>query len=172
MWKEIYGYEGLYKVSKTGIVKSIPGGKYRKTSEVELKFDEGKYGHRRVTLSKNSITKRFLVHQLVAKAFIDNPERKDFVNHLDFNPRNNNVDNLEWCTHAENCAHAHAAGKLDEAVKTAGRANRGLTFEQAEEIRTIKLTNPKIFQRELAEQFNTTTKVIHGILTGKTYNYK
>lgn len=46
--------------------------------------------------------KSYKVHRLVAMAFIPNPRNLSFVNHKDENKLNNNVANLEWCTHAYN----------------------------------------------------------------------
>lgn len=90
-WRDIEGYEGLYQVSNEGRVKGLVSGKYRKFM---VSWD----GHLRVTLSKNSKKKPKLVHRLVAEAFIPNPNGLPQVNHMDENPKNNKVENLEWCT--------------------------------------------------------------------------
>lgn len=60
----------------------------------------------RVDLWSKGKPKTHLVHRLVAKAFLDNTEEYEYVNHKDGNPRNNNVDNLEWCSFKDNVNHA------------------------------------------------------------------
>ena len=95
-WKPVVGYEGHYQVSNFGRVKSIKFGK-----EIILKQNI-RGGYYIVNLSKNGIVKTYLVHRLVAEAFIDNTDNLPEVNHKDENKLNNNVDNLEWCTHEYN----------------------------------------------------------------------
>lgn len=89
IWKDIEGFEGLYQVSNMGRVRSLRRNiilKNRITSGYEM-----------VLLYTNNIRKNYLVHRLVAHAFIPNPNNLPQVNHKDENKTNNCVDNLEWC---------------------------------------------------------------------------
>ena len=115
-FKDILGYEGLYQVSNFGNVKSLPKGDGNGNRERLLKFDvsgRSATSYHRVTLCKDSKTKRFQVHQLVAQAFIENTDSKPLVNHIDNNGQNNHVSNLEWCTHIENMQHSANQGRQD-----------------------------------------------------------
>ena len=100
-WKPIKGFEGLYEVSNTGKIRSLHFGKTRILSPGK---DLQRYLH--LVLCKDKVKKEFLVHRLVASAFIPNPNNKPEVNHIDGNKSNNNVDNLEWCTRECNMRHA------------------------------------------------------------------
>ena len=55
-----------------------------------------------VMLCKNNKRKGFQIHRLIALHYIPNPENKEFVNHIDGNKLNNNIENLEWCSNIEN----------------------------------------------------------------------
>ena len=95
-WKDVVGYEGLYKVSNYGRVKSL--GRYKKIISGKLNI----WGYSQVGLTKYGTKKMFSIHRLVAQAFIPNPENKPCVDHIDTDRRNNSVNNLQWCTYSEN----------------------------------------------------------------------
>lgn len=116
-WKPIKFYEGLYEISNLGRVKSLE--RYRKginnssifVPERILKPNLCKStGYLQVSLHNNTKQKVCSVHRLVAIAFIENPENKPQVNHIDGNKQNNCVDNLEWTTCQENIQHAWDTG--------------------------------------------------------------
>ena len=100
-WIDIEGYEGVYQVSNLGRVKSL--NYHRSGKEKIMTPNLTKKGYLRIRLMSNGKTERYLVHRLVAQAFIPNHQNKPQVNHIDGNPSNNCVDNLEWCTNKENC---------------------------------------------------------------------
>lgn len=139
MYQDIEGYEGLYQVDNYGNVRALPriiinkNGKEQYYPTKQLKPDVGKMGYHRVTLCKGHTTKRFLVHQLVGKAFIENKEMLPQINHKDNDPTNNCVDNLEWVTHSGNMIHAQKQGRLYESQSKGGHT-RGISGVKADAI--------------------------------------
>lgn len=95
IFKDIYGYEGLYQISNLGRVKSLNYNKTRK--EKILKYRKHRYGYLMVVLFKDGKRKEILVHRLVAQAFLPNLDNLPQVNHKDENKTNNCVENLEFC---------------------------------------------------------------------------
>lgn len=94
IWKDINGYEDKYQVSTLGNVRSL---NYNNTGIIkELKQKTNRYGYKEVKLSKNNITKDFLVSTLVAQAFIPNPYNKPYVMHISNKKIDNSVENLKW----------------------------------------------------------------------------
>lgn len=106
-WRPVVGFEGKYFVSNLGNVKGI----VRSGSSGDmLKPIPNKFGYLSVHLYDHPRNKAFLIHRLVATAFIPNPENKRTVNHIDGNKLNNCVSNLEWATYSENHKHAYRIG--------------------------------------------------------------
>ena len=99
IWKDIPNYEGLYQVSNLGKIKSFNSGK-----EKELKLIKHSKGYLKITLCKNKIQKRFLVHQLVAMTFLShNPNGyKLVIDHINSNKSDNRLENLKIVSQREN----------------------------------------------------------------------
>lgn len=131
IWKDIIGFEDLYQVSNLGRVRSknrivncsdkfgntntrIVKGRILKPGYI------GKTGHQTITLS-NVRAFTFPLHRLVAQAFIPNPDNLPCVNHIDEDPTNNNVENLEWCSYQYNNTYGDCIvkrSKLVECIET------------------------------------------------------
>jgi len=103
VWKDIQGFEGLYEVSNYGNVRSLKFGKIK-----YLKPAKNQKGYYFVQLCKNGQKKNFIVHRLVANAFIDNPNNYPQINHIDENKLNNRASNLEWCDNRYNTRYSQA----------------------------------------------------------------
>ena len=124
MIKILEVFDGLkVKVSSNGKIKTLDintirknGSPYNRKGTI-LKPKVDRYGYEVVTLSNNCKRKSYLVHRLVAMAFIDNPLQKETVNHIDGNKLNNNVENLEWATRKEQIVHAMKEGLADRTIK-------------------------------------------------------
>ncbi len=115
-WKDVAGYEGHYMVSNNGVLKTLSriikwytGSDYQ-ISERIIKGSNHPRGYMSIHLALNGAHSMRLVHRVVAIAFIPNPENYPCVNHIDGNKKNNNVSNLEWCTHKQNTDHAIRIG--------------------------------------------------------------
>lgn len=115
IWKPVVGYEEHYVVSSLGNVRSLDRVTYRDNGHgphpTRIKGRMMKQGIRSgypyVNLCVDDKRKKRTVHSLVAEAFLG---EGDEVNHKDGNKLNNHVDNLEWCTRAENHRHALETG--------------------------------------------------------------
>lgn len=101
IWKPIKGYEGLYEVSNLGRVKTL--NYHREGREGILKQTDNRRGYLIVHLFIDGVSKTYLVHRLVAQAFLPSPQLDQTeVNHKNENKKDNRVENLEWCTPSYN----------------------------------------------------------------------
>ena len=113
VWKDIPNYEGIYQISNYGEILRLEcydsRGHWR-NSRIKKQI-KNKDGYFVVGLHKNGIESKFLVHRLVAQAFLNNPLNLPEVNHKDENKQNNVVSNLEWCTRVYNVNYGNAQTK-------------------------------------------------------------
>lgn len=157
-WKDVKGYEGLYRVSNLGRVKTL---NYKRTGkERVLKNSLNRDGYLMVKLYKNREHLGLGVHRLVAEAFIPNPEGKPQVNHIDEVKTNNHVTNLEWATAKENSNHGTHNIRISRKMR--GKPVKGVSLTDSSDI--IYLTH----QRQ-AEKWGFNPSAVGQCLRG---NYK
>ena len=119
-WRDVPGYEGLYKVSNSGHIKSLArwqigkNGKKRRFQNWHIKKQSiTSNGYKVVSLSKKGKSRYWHVHRLVAITFIPNPDNLPVINHKDECKTNNRVENLEWCTSKYNMNYGKMSCRKD-----------------------------------------------------------
>lgn len=155
-WMDIPGYEGIYQISSHGNIRSLPRiRKHRWNSEKVFKGRLRKpvkvwNGYLAIALRKEGEASTFLVHRLVASAFIDNIYNKPYVNHKDGNKENNYFENLEWVTHQENCKHAFQIG-----LRKPGNPNKGWKTHTERRCAICEIVKPiKEFSMAFIKKYN------------------
>lgn len=168
-WRDVVGYEGSYQVSNYGHVKSLD--RYVKYKNRGSRVHKGRLlkpqlsncGYLQIGLRKNKVSKRYLVHRLVAEAFIDNKRSKICVNHRNSVKTDNIEVNLEWSSHKENTRHA-----IDSGTFITGK-NAKLTEEEVIDIVNL-IDSSNLTFKDIAEKFNVSKSVIGKINTGDSWN--
>lgn len=159
-WKDIEGFEGLYRISNTGEVYSV-------RRNIILKPKTDRYGYYTVNLwnGKNNHT---TVHRLVASAFLDKPEGCNVVNHLDCNKKNNDVTNLEWTTVQRNTKHAYDNSKAYQehikAINPMGVEAKKIKIDAYYNGEYVGSYNSK---KETAEKLGVNEKTVYNRLHGR-----
>lgn len=132
IWKDVVGYEGLYKVSNKGNVYSVERiVRGRKCGGRKLRPGPQTNGYLQVDLSKDGIRKSKLIHRLVAEVFIPNQNNYLEINHKDENKTNNYVENLEWCTSKYN---SNYGTRNERASQKQSKRVKGVNVETGEVI--------------------------------------
>lgn len=122
LWKDIGWTNGQYQVSNEGRIRSNADLIHRKNATV-LKTHTDQKGYARVKVTCGGVSRTIKVHREVAVAFVDNPEHKPQVNHINGNKLDNRAENLEWVTNKENVYHAIQNGLWDEVFASTYKVN-------------------------------------------------
>lgn len=150
MWKDIPGWENLYKINEYGIIKN------KKTDKI-LVGDKNSSGYCRVCLYYKGKKKRVFRHKMVALLFLNNRNNFSEVNHKDGNKNNNHYSNLEWCDRTQNEREAHRL-KIKEYKPFVVKFQNG-TLKKYE------------FAIDLANELNVSKRTIQNYLQHKSEGY-
>jgi hypothetical protein len=161
-WKDIPGYEALYRINNKGDVLSLTYGKIRVARN-------DVYGYPRVALYKDSKPRNFTVHRLVALAFIGECPDGQQVNHINGIRTDNRLENLEYVTPRQNTLHSYGVlGKKSPIGEAHGQSV--LTESDVKSIR-IEYAERGASKSELGRRFNVNRKTIEKIVRRQTWRH-
>ncbi len=159
-WKDIPGFKRLYAVSNKQRVKSK---KRRGIREKILRPGFHPYGYLKFTFCKNKKLCYKQLHRIMAETFIPNPLKLPCINHIDNNPKNNSIENLEWCTWAHNSRQAYR----QERITKVGERNH---MSKLTEVQVLEIFNSTETRRQvLADRYNVSYQAIGDIKTGRRW---
>jgi hypothetical protein len=169
-WKDIPGFEGLYKISNTGIVMSydrtLPmGSRQRFYKGRKQTVFIGSSGYPCIGISKDKRQKQIMIHRILGILFIPNPDNKPYLNHINGIKTDFRLTNLEWCTQSENNKHAFAIGLID--THGEGHTQSKLTNDAVLEIRSALLRDDKFY----AQKFGVHPATIRDVIQHRTWTH-
>lgn len=180
-WRKVVGWENLYEVSDTGLVRSVDRSVFKRNGVMQtfkgkqLRSHLSSTGYPVVRLSDDSNDRRRMArcHILVAMAFIPNPLNKPEVNHIDGDKTNSNFENLEWVTSQENRKHAWDTGLRNRSHLPnyfgEDNWNSKLTDDDIAEMRKDRESG-MTFQ-SIADKFNVHKSTALSAIKGKTWKH-
>lgn len=163
IWKDIDGYEGLYQVSNLGRIKSFVKwdvyNKYHYEERILKPFKNNK-GYLEISLVKDKTRSNKFIHRLVANAFIPKIQGKNIVNHKDFNPLNNNVENLEWVTQKENTIYSVENMKHRKSITHSNTNEKYITYRESQKKYRITIDKKEYSAKTLKEAIILRNKIL------------
>lgn len=168
-WKDIDGYESIYKISNLGRVMSV-GRIDKRGHKRRTKFLKPAINGRDYEFVMFQDGKVNVVHRLVGEAFVENSDDKPYINHINGNKIDNRAENLEWVTHQENVIHAIENG-LRNTPKGEDNHNALLTNKEANLIRK-EYNRGKTTYKNLARKYDVSISAISRLINNETYKTK
>lgn len=176
IWKDVKGYEGLYQVSNLGRFKSLErvlirnrkGNSKLPIKEKILKPYYCKKGYLRIGFRKDKKLITFSTHRIIAQHFIDNPENKPQINHINGIKDDNRIENLEWCTPSENLKHSY---DILNRKPMRGSMSGVSKLTDLEVLEIKNLFNKKILLKDIALKYKVSLKAIECIKYKLTWKH-
>ena len=154
-----------YYIDKYGNIFSTKHSKIPKPRKIQI----NKFGYKYIHLSKNNKKYFKMIHRLMLMTFIPCKDMHNLqVNHIDCNKQNNNLNNLEWCTHLENVQHAYR-NNLIPAQK--GSKNGYSKLKETNIIDIREASKNGETSRKIAERFEISARTIRNIISKKTWRH-
>ena len=176
-WKPMFGYEEYCEASTLGRIKVLQrtskdkNGRKVKVKEKILVLGYYSNGYEQFSIKVDNVRHTGIVHRLIAKTFIPNPNNLPVVNHKNGIKDDNRVENLEWCTQSYNGKHAfEVLGRKSSDNKGIKNPKAILTEEEVIEIRRLHKENGKT-NYELADMYNMNPPAIWKILHRYTWKH-
>lgn len=168
-WRDIAGFEGKYRVSNRGRVLSL----VRKQPAI-LAGNPNSMGYPQVDLRSGGPRKPFLVHRLVLMAFAPVEDSSDLqANHIDFDPMNSSLENLEWTTPLQNMRHFFSSERTRDMSKNVGSRHHLSNLKDADvlEIRRLCVSRVRGNRLAVARQFGIHKATVDQIVSWKTWRH-
>ena len=172
--KDIPGYEGLYAITSDGRVWTYPKkwktglGTVRSHNGKFMKSNKDSYGYLQLDLAKNKIKHKYLIHHLVAFAFISSHPKNEVINHKNGVKTDNRVVNLEWVSCGENIRHAVKNGLRPG---PAGEKQWNSVLKEKDIPIIRKMYGDGVDQPTIAKLFNVTRYAISAIICGRSWKH-
>lgn len=167
IWKKVDGFS-RYEISNKGNLKAnLKFRKGRNYQSIILNPPKDKDGYYRTALVSDLGTRKMKkIHRLVAEAFINNPDNKPCVNHINGIKTDNRLENLEWVTVKENNTHAIKLGLSGQA----GGEKHHMAKLNAIQVEEIKRNENNLSQNKLGVKYGVSQSQIWRIINNQRWN--